>query len=353
METFIDDLVDARSLSEATRRSYTQTLVSLAKTIGEDPSVHPLWLYDRCEDICDYLNGLLNPNSVKSKLSAILSGCRYGLVKDGVFTNLQQEALNKYKEISDSAGKESDELLARRRNGAAAPNWVELVRRAESLWEEVGLPLINKAKLNDYALSQMDLGQLQIAMLCQMGVFVSPRRSKDYALLKVARNKPESDLLETKGNYLLINQDDDTDEETMDFLFCQYKMQKAYGPQRLPISNELRLKIRKYLPVIAYAQNRRAMDDGYWVFIKVTTNRLPEVKHIQQTYIGEMLKKGLDIGVSSLRSSFISYRCKGDKRLEENEQLAREMGHSVRMQQEVYRRYNIEGEDEEEKDMQA
>jgi integrase len=139
---------------------------------------------------------------------------------------------------------------------------------------------------------------LLVALLS--GVIVPPRRSLDYALMKV------KNFDEKTENYI----------KNSKFYFNQYKTSKKYGEQTLAIPKELLGYIKKWT---------KFQSNEYLLF---SSNN----KHLSSSQITKHLNRifgGKNISVDILRHVYLSNYYKDIPKVKEMENLASSMGHSI------------------------
>jgi hypothetical protein len=138
-----------------------------------------------------------------------------------------------------------------------------------------------------------------LAAAFSSGVYAPPRRS-EFANIRI------KNFDHTLDNYLFKNK----------IIFNSYKTSKKYGRQEYIIPKEVMLFLRQYLK-LNKTDFLFPKKDGEACMSNVDYNRL----------LGKVF--GSFISVDALRSIYLSEKYKDVPRMEDMEQVAREMGHSV------------------------
>ena len=148
------------------------------------------------------------------------------------------------------------------------------------------------------------------AVVLGLYVLIPPRRSKDYLLMKVSKDGKNMD---EKYNWL--------DIKKKQFIFNNYKTDKAYGQQIIDTPSELFELIKKYL--------KYKKDGEGFLLVKFNGERLK-----QDNSITRALNKifGKKVSSSLLRHIYITNRFKDVNK--EMQDTALKMGHSVSQQKE-------------------
>ena len=144
-------------------------------------------------------------------------------------------------------------------------------------------------------MNNTDLQEIQNYIILSLlgGVYVPPRRSKDYTNFKIKNVDKEKD------NYIDKNE----------FVFNAYKTAKTYGQQRLEIPKELKTVLNKWIKV----------NPTDYLLFDSSLNALSNVK------LNQRLNKlfGKKVGVNQMRKTFLSDKY-GDLITTKNE-LAKDM----------------------------
>lgn len=166
----------------------------------------------------------------------------------------------------------------------------------------------NKKYLNSKTnLNTRELTSLQdfILICLTSGIYFPPRRSTDWSEMRILGR---GDVDKDKDNYM-------TKDE---FVFNIYKTKKDYGTQRVSIPTELKAILTKWL--------KHNTND--YLLVSATGTKLNNVK------IGQRLNRifGNKISTSMLRHIYLSDKLKDIPKINELQELAKDMGHSVEEQ---------------------
>lgn len=143
------------------------------------------------------------------------------------------------------------------------------------------------------------------------GIYIPPRRSKDYVEFKI------HDIDRTKDNYMTNNE----------FVFNNYKTAKTYGQQKVTIPKELKNIITKWIK----------LNPTDYLLFDSNKNRLSNVK------LNQRLNKLFDykkVGVNQLRHTYLSDKYQSS--IDTNNEMANDlknMGSSM-IQEKVYIKRN-------------
>jgi len=161
-------------------------------------------------------------------------------------------------------------------------------------------------------LSKEDFGKLQdfIILALTTGVYIPPRRSQDWVLMKWQNYDKEKD------NYL--------DLKAGKFVFNIYKTSKFYDRQEVPIPKALKAILKKF---VSFSKND---------YLIVNNKNEPfTIQRLTQKLNGLFDGK---ISTSMLRHIFLSDKLKDIPKLTELENLSNDMGHSVMQQLEYIKK---------------
>lgn len=156
-------------------------------------------------------------------------------------------------------------------------------------------------------LSKNEYFELQDFIILSLvsGIYIPPRRSQDWINMK---NLNSSNIDKSKDNYIDKNK----------FIFNTYKTSKFYNQQTVDIPKELKTILNKWAK---FNKNEYLINDR-------NNNKYSNVKLTQK------LNSLLDgkISTSMLRHIYLSDKLKDIPKLNELEELAHEMGHSINEQ---------------------
>ncbi len=259
MEIIKKAIIEARpKLSKQSVSTYTSILKNLyIKVFGNGEIV--LNKFEDTKKVLDYLKSL-EPNKRKTVLSAlvILTECkeyREQMLEDITQYNKEQHTQEKNEKQSDS--------------------WVEgdEVRHVISVLEKE-VKLIYKKE----TITMIDLQTVQnYIILCLLGgIYIQPRRSKDYVDFKI------KNIDKVKDNFLFKNR----------LIFNSYKTAKFYGRQELEIPPQLLKILKKWIKI----------NPTEYLLFDSNKNQLSNVK------LNQRLNKIFDgkVGVNQLRHTYLS-----------------------------------------------
>ena len=274
-------------LSPQSVKTYTSILSNLYKNIfGLDYEESN---FDNTKKILEYLHGL-EPNKRKTILSALV-----------IITDKESYRKQMLEDIGDYNKEQSLQVKSEKQNDS----WLSndeikfLYNRLEKNF---------KAIMRKESYSMKDLQEIQNYIIISLlgGVFIPPRRSKDYVEFKINNVNKEKD------NYLTKNK----------MVFNSYKTSKTYGQQILEVPKPL-LKILKIWLEINPTE---------YLLFDSNENQLSNVK-LNQRLNSIFDKKA---SVNQLRHTYLSD--KYQHTIEENKKMAqdfKQMGSSMN-QQKIY-----------------
>lgn len=175
-------------------------------------------------------------------------------------------------------------------------------------WDDI-LKLRDSIKKDDYN------GYLKYLILC-LYTMTPPRRSKDYALMKIVKSTKEAK--DDNYNYLILNSKGGT------FIFNQYKTKNSYGSQEINVPSDL-LKVIKY-----WIKNYNI--NGEWLLVNLQGNNYSD--NALTKYIISFMEKltGKRFGVGMFRVSYVTHLNKSlgsMMSLNRRKKEAKGMAHSV------------------------
>jgi integrase len=271
-------------ISESSVKTYASLLRNLHKAIFED-SPNIVSDFDKSAKVIPYLKTLSNAQQIQ-KLSAILA------------VNRRPEYVSMIAQLL--ANKPAQSITKKE-------NWIEsdtIREKYEQLQHEASCLY----KIYDVNPSHDILSKIQeyIIVCLVSGIFISPRRSKDWTDFKIHKSTDAD-------NYLYKNQ----------FVFNNYKTSKTYGQQVIECPKELLNILKK------------------WISINPTDYLLFDSKFHQLTSpqfthkLNNIFGKG--IGSSQMRKSFLSDKFGSIHDTEADmKKTASEMGTSSQMMKEYY-----------------
>jgi hypothetical protein len=141
------------------------------------------------------------------------------------------------------------------------------------------------------------------------GYWIPPRRSQDWCDFKIRNFNIKEDNCISKGH----------------FIFNKYKTAKFYHEQVVPIPKGLKLILTKWIKI----------NKSDWIICDHYGNKMTNVKLSQRL---NKIFDGVKISTSMLRHIYLTEKLKDVPKLEELEQLATDMGHSLKEQLEYVKK---------------
>jgi len=259
-EKSIDEFIKDRrpNISKSSIKTYSSILRNLYKKVFDSDKIN-FDDFEKSKEILDHLK-TLEPNKRKTILSALV-----------VITDNKDYRTQMLDDIKDY----NKEQAKQEKNETQEQSWVSQ--------DEVNLifkELEKNAKLlyKKSSLSNSDLQEIQsyIIMALLSGVFIPPRRSKDYVDFKI-KNVDKS-----KDNYIEKNK----------LIFNSYKTAKTYGQQTIDIPPGLNAILKK------------------WVKVNPTDYLLfdSSLKPLSNVKLNQRINKlfGKKVSVNQLRHTFLS-----------------------------------------------
>jgi hypothetical protein len=204
-------------------------------------------------------------------------------------------------------------------------SWDDILKKYKEL-EEIVDTFVTKKGITD---EQYNV--LLSYVILSLYIHQSPRRNKDYQIMRVTNNYTNE--LSKEFNYL--------DLSKKDFVFNSYKTSSKYGTQRIPINDELWKVLLKYFrhhKLISFKNaNKKPVlnenQEGDWFLIGRNNNPLDKVNSITR-----ILNKVFDkaIGSSMLRHIYLTNKW-GDV-VDEQKKDASDMAHSEAQQKDYIKK---------------
>ena len=212
------------SLSDSSLKTYASTLVQLYKNLTDDFSENtydPSVLSNK-KTVLKFLNDPDNKRNTPPKRKSILSSLVV-LTEDETFRKEMNKDIEKYK----------DEIDKQEKTPAQKESWVTK-EEIETKYKELERFAKNWYRRNPKPShsSFEDLQKVQNFIIVAIlgGIYISPRRSKDYVNFKIRNVNTESD------NYM----------ERNSFIFNSFKGSDTKGQQRVQVPPKLRYIIEKW-----------------------------------------------------------------------------------------------------------
>lgn len=294
METAIKKLKANRpNLTMSSLKTYVSILYNLYKKMGGSGDAYT-YFAKNIPSIIEHLKDE-RPNLRKTKM-AVLVSLFGGEVDTEKLRVIMLEDANQY-----NAALRSQEASDKQRE-----NWIS-VEEIKQVFKELykrASPLFKK----EDKVTKREYGELLDLVLLSLYVLMTPRRSQDYAEMKIRNYDTDKD------NYY--------DGRT--FHFLKYKTAKVYGRQKLNADLRIRNMMKKWMRVNPHDYLLASFDGN-----KISVSRMTL-----------LLNKifGKNVSTTMLRHIFISEQVLKDApSLRQMEKVATDMGHSVD-QQALYRK---------------
>jgi integrase len=273
------------TLSASSITTYNSILKNLYKNVfgggGIDTSK-----FDDTARILAYLKNL-PPNKRKTILSSLVI-----ITDDKEYRELMLEDIKHY----------NQEIAKQEKSETQAENWVN-TDEIKSLWDNLkrNADLLYKKK----NLTTNDLQEIQQFIIISLlgGIFIAPRRSKDFCDFRI------KNIDKSKQNYLDKN----------DMVFTSYKTSKFYGEQRVVIPPTLKSILSKWIKI----------NPTDYLLFDTNMNPLSSVKLNQRL---NKLFAGRRIGTNQMRHTYLTNKF-GEtiKKNKEIENTMSDMGSSSKM----------------------
>ena len=259
----IDFIKEKRpNISNSSLKTYESILRNLYNNIGfkVDNDNYDLDLFDKNDNkVITYLKNIPF-NKRKTILAALV------VISDN----------NKFRELMMDDIKEYNKEEAKQvKNKKQEDNWVdkdEVINLYNTLKKNATI-IYKKDNITNNDLQEI---QLYIIICLLGGVFIPPRRSKDYVNFKIKN----------------IDKDIDNYMDKNEFIFNSYKTAKTYGKQKITIPKELKTILNKWIKI----------NPTDYLLFDSSKNQLSNVK------LNQRLNKlfGKKAGVNQLRHTFLS-----------------------------------------------
>ena len=285
-----DKLLEKRpNLSEKSLVTYISTLTNLPKKLNDNPK-NISYFSDNVKKIISFLEHKPS-RSRKSVLSPL-----YVLTDKEEYKILMNSDIQLFNENSKKQEKTEKEIK----------NWIK--------WEDVSKKHVVLQSVFNMGVKSSDLyiktlSDMNLYVLLSLYVMIPPRRCLDYAVLK------HQNYDKQKDNYV--------DLKKKVIVFNEYKTSKKYGTQTFPIPKNLLLVLKQWIKIL----NRETeLVNSDYVIVTEDHNTVEITKLLNGIF------KPKRVSCNMLRHSYVTYyyeNKKGIPSLEELEQLASQMAHSV------------------------
>lgn len=247
------------SLSQSSITTYSSILKNLYKKVFGDGDIN-MDKFNDTEKVLDYLKNIPS-NKRKTILSSLVI-----ITNKKAYRDLMLEDVREY----------NKEIHKQEKTEAQKENWINTNQVKDILTDlENNTKLIYKKK--NITLNDLQEIQSYIIMCLLGGVFIPPRRSKDYVDFKIKT------IDKTKDNYLEKNK----------MVFNSYKTAKTYGQQTVDIPVQLKNILNKWIKI----------NPTEYLLFDSHMNKLSSVK------LNQRLNKifgDKKIAVNSLRHSYLT-----------------------------------------------
>lgn len=290
------------NLKEQTVRTYVSILKSIYKLWKPEASSSDKIPYSFYEDFPLIMKLLKDKpaNSRRTYLSAIVV-----LLKEG-------EARNKYRnQMLADIGKYQEHVDSQEMTETQEANWVsheEVMKKWEELRDEVA-GMFRRGKKRE----EPNKRKLVNFMLLSLtgGIFFEPRRSKDWACMKVKNvDKKVDNWIDMKKN---------------EFVFNQHKMMEKRGVEKIKFPKEFKKWLSAYMKMM----------DSEYLLVNTYGGAMTNTQITQ--YLNNVFG-GKKISTSMLRHIYITDKNDGMPALKALKEEADKMGHSLSMHIEYIKR---------------
>ncbi len=289
------------TLSEGSLKTYTSIITNVGKQMGKDYST-PEAVIQHYEAILQHFADT-KPSIRKTKLACLvvfISKTEGNEAATEAFRKLMMED-----KVEAEQEEKKQQLTERQQEGWM--EWEEVLQLYTALERETK-PLWKKPSLD-----KAEFHRLQMYVLLSCLVLIPVRRSMDWVDFKL------KDYDEEKDNYMVYK------KRKPFFVFNSYKTQGTYGKQEVPVPTKLSGIILKWMEK---NQNPHLLMNYH------------QKGNINQTQLTQNLHAffGKPISTSLLRHIYLSHVHKNTPALQQMEQMAEQMGHSVAQQLEYVKK---------------
>lgn len=247
------------SLSESSVSTYNSTLVCLYKKLYPTATEIDISKFSDTEGIMDFLKDV-KPSYRRTILNSLLS-----ITGD-----------EKYRKAMLADNAEVEKAVGAPLTEYQKENWVE-TNEIQLLWNKMKRETDLLYKKGDLLPDTLQQIQQFVILSLVGGVFIAPRRSKDYFDIKIKNINRETD------NYIDKNE----------LVFNSYKTAKQYGEQRVSMPKELKAILTKWIK----------KNNTDYLLHDINNNQLSAVKMNQRI---SKLFDGKNIGINQMRRTYLS-----------------------------------------------
>lgn len=284
--TVIEEAIKKKrpDISISSLKTYESLLRNLYEKVFGDilEKTYNIERFDESEKIIKFLKNL-EPRKRKTLLSALVV-----ITDKKEYRDLMLEDIKKY---NDEEGKQV-------KTEKQIDNWVEKddIKGLFDYLDKISKTIYKKKELTS---QDLQIIQQYIILSVLGGVFIPPRRSKDYVNFKIKN----------------INKDEDNYMDKNKFVFNSYKTAKTYGKQEVEIPSKLKAIINKWTKVnpteyLLFDTNEKQLSN---VKLNQRLNKLfgkkASVNQMRKTYLSDKYsdmidkQKELDIDMKDMGSS--------------------------------------------------
>lgn len=284
--TVIEEAIKKKrpDISISSLKTYESLLRNLYEKVFGDilEKTYNIERFDESEKIIKFLKNL-EPRKRKTLLSALVV-----ITDKKEYRDLMLEDIKKY---NDEEGKQV-------KTEKQIDNWVEKddIKGLIDYLDKISKTIYKKKELTS---QDLQIIQQYIILSVLGGVFIPPRRSKDYVNFKIKN----------------INKDEDNYMDKNKFIFNSYKTAKTYGKQEVEIPSKLKAIINKWTKVnpteyLLFDTNEKQLSN---VKLNQRLNKLfgkkASVNQMRKTYLSDKYsdmidkQKELDIDMKDMGSS--------------------------------------------------
>lgn len=257
MESIINTLKEKRpNISKSSLKTYESIIRNLYDTIFNDDKYDLSKFNTESNKVLDLLKSD-PPNIRKTKLSALVV-----ITENDGYRQLMLDDIKQYNKEHAKQEKKTE-------------NWVE-----KDELDKIFSTLEHNANMvyKKNNITNIDLQEIQNYIILALlgGVYIPPRRSKDYVEMKIKNIDMENDNYISKG----------------EFIFNNFKTSKTYGQQKIKIPTKLKSILKKWI----------AINPTDYLLFDSSLNNLSNVK------LNQRLNKitGKKAGVNQMRKTFLS-----------------------------------------------
>jgi hypothetical protein len=270
------------TLSASSVSTYASILKSLYKRVFPDEEINTE-KFNETEKITEYLK------AVPIKTRKTILSALFVVTSNPEYRKLMLEDIGEYNKETAKQEKTESQKANETSTAEIQEIWLQLKHNADLLYKKQDI-------------NMDDLQQIQQFIILSVlgGMFIPPRRSKDYTEFVIQTPQPTDNYI--KGSELVFN---------------KYKTAKTYGEQRVKIPKPLKLILSKWIK----------LNPTKWLFFDTTYKPLTNVKLNQRL---NKIFKGRKIAVNGLRHNFLTDKYKHT--IAQNEEIQNDvssMGTSV------------------------